>query len=321
MKIKNILGCLILLVGYSTQGQDVIDGGFDFETVNNKKYSLYIPSGYDEGTPHQLMLGLHPLNTSRWDGEAWRDTLINFAESNDLILVCPDGGPDGRIDDAIDTSFTTVLLDSVAAWYNINQNEKYIMGFSWGGKTTYTYGLRRTDQFAGYIVIGAAIQFGEVADIISNAKDENFYLVHGSQDAVSTRYTPLLNGLNDNNACTESILMSGIGHTIDFPNRNQILSEAFQWIKNNNCGTSSIQDINLTSQILVSPNPSHGKINISNTDELILSTIQITNLAGKKLRYDIEGSSIQLTQDTKGIIILTARSKNGDRVSSKVLIE
>ena len=115
------------------------------------------------------MLGLHPLNTSRWDGEAWRDTLINFAESNDLILVCPDGGPDGKIDDAIDTSFTTVLLDSVAAWYNINQGEKYIMGFSWGGKTTYTYGLRRTDQFAGYIVIGAAVQFGEVSDIIANA--------------------------------------------------------------------------------------------------------------------------------------------------------
>ena len=146
-------------------------------------------------------------------------------------------------------------------------------------------------------------------------------MVHGSQDAVSTRYTPLLNGLNDNNACTETRLMSGVGHTIDFPNRNQILSEAFQWIKNNNCGTSSIQDINLTSQLLASPNPSQGKFNISNANEIVLSTIQITDLAGKKLRYDIEGSSINLSQDTKGMIILTAKSKSGNRVSSKILIE
>ena len=107
--------------------------GFPFQTDNFKKYSLYVPSSYDASVPQPLMLGLHPLNTNRWDGQAWRDTLIQFAEMNNLLLVCPDGGPDGRIDDAIDTAFTSVLLDSVATWYNVDHEEKNIlMGFQLG---------------------------------------------------------------------------------------------------------------------------------------------------------------------------------------------
>jgi len=302
--------------------QEVIDGGFDFETVSNKKYSLYIPSAYDDSQSNQLMLALHPLNPSRWDGETWRDTLIQFAEMNDLILVSPDGGPDGRIDDAIDTSFTSALLDSVSNWYNINENEKYVMGFSWGGKTTYTYGLRRTDEFAGYLVIGAAINgVGEISDIIDNAKDENFYLVHGSQDAVSSRYTPLLNGLNNNNACTETMLMAGVGHTIDFPDRNQILSDAFEWIKNNNCGTSSTSELNIVSTLLTSPNPSNGIVNIENIQDINLATMQVTDIIGKKIGFDIDGQVLELSQEFKGLVILTALNKKGQRLTSKILVE
>lgn len=322
MKNFIIFGFSALFILNNIFGQEVIDGGFDYETVANKKYSLYIPSGYDENVPHQLMLGLHPLNPNRWDGESWRDTLINFAETNNLIFVSPDGGPDGRIDDAIDTSFTSVLLDSVSAWYNIDQDQKYIMGFSWGGKTTYTYGLRRTDEFAGYIVVGAAINgIGEVTDVIANAENENFYLVHGSQDAVSVRYTPLLNGLNDSNACTESLLMNGVGHTIDFPNRNQILSEAFQWVKNNNCGTSSKTELDIKSTLLISPNPSHGELNVKDISDLILNTIIITDITGKEIGFNIEGSTIRLQKNIQGLIIFSVENKTGVRMTSKVVIE
>lgn len=34
--------------------------------------------------------------------------------------------------------------------------------------------------------------------------------------------------------------MSGIGHTIDFPRRNQILTAAYQWILSNNCKVTGI---------------------------------------------------------------------------------
>ena len=69
----------------------------------------------------------------------------------------------------------------------------------------------------------------------ANSAGKPVYIVHGGSDSPSTRYTPILNALNANGAIVNSILMPGIGHTIDFPNRNAILGTAFQWIDSVNC--------------------------------------------------------------------------------------
>ena len=95
MKIRTMKKTIILLIflfscSSGLFSQSVVDGAFDFQNVSQKKYALYIPSDYDASVSHQLMLGFHPLNTSRWNATSWRDTLINFAETNSLILVCPD---------------------------------------------------------------------------------------------------------------------------------------------------------------------------------------------------------------------------------------
>ena len=235
--MKNLTLLLFLIISANCiQSQTRIDGSFSFQTDPAKKYSLYIPSGYDENVPHRLMIGFHPFNTSRWDAESWCDTLIVFAETNNLILACPDGGVDGAVDDPIDTAFTSVLIDSVYLWYNINPDKVYGMGFSVGGRATYTYGLNHIWEFRGFIPIGAAVNgTSEVSSVIQNAEGKPYYLVHGANDSPGTRYTPIKAALENNNALVNSILMPGVGHTIDFPNRNQILTTAFEWIDSVNC--------------------------------------------------------------------------------------
>ena len=234
--MKNLILLLLVFVTTAIFAQERIDGTFPFETDPNKKYSLYIPSDYDASTPHRFMLGLHPLNTNRWDAEAWCDTLIVFAETNNLILACPDGGVDGAVDDPIDLGFTDALLDSMNVWYNIDGDKTYAMGFSWGAKTTYTYGLDRPEIFKGYLPIGSAMSgTSEVNSIVANAADKPVYIVHGNNDTPSQRYTPIKNALENNGAIVNSNLMPGVGHTIDFPNRNAILTTAFQWIDSVNC--------------------------------------------------------------------------------------
>lgn len=281
---------LFLLISATlVYSQESVDGNFAFDTDPAKKYSLYIPSSYDENTPNDLMLGLHPLNVNRWDGESWRDTLIAFAETNNLLLVCPDGGLDGQIDSPIDTAFTTTLLDSVSQWYNINQEEKYIMGFSWGGKTTYTYGLRRTNNFKGYLVIGAAITISEVNGIVENATNENFFLVHGSNDNPNTRFTPLRNALLENDACVGSTLMNGIGHTIDFPNRNSILTQAFTFLKGNVCEVLNTQNEDFQN-IEIFPNPSNGSFQIKHLDLTDYSIVA----------FDLQGKIIPIMLSKNG---------------------
>ena len=315
-----IFTLLVACFSMNLSAQQIINGAHDWQSESQKEYAIYIPSEYDEQTPHQLMLGLHPLNTNRWDATSWRDTLIQFAEMNDLILVCPDGGPDGRINDDIDTSFTTALLDSMKLWYNIDQDEKYIMGFSWGGKTTYTYGLNNADKFKGFMPIGAAIESFEINSISNNSINESFYVVHGSQDAPNTRYFPLLDILNANDACVNSNLIQGVGHTIDFPNRNQMLTEAFQWLKNNECDDLQTAQ-SLTSNIELYPNPSWGGIfaikNISLNNDV---GIVIYNAFGEQISYSIIDGYIHVSSAPSGLYFLIINDIQKKRIFKRKIV-
>lgn len=240
MRTFLISSLLILLAWFPGQSQTRIDGNFAFQTNPAKGYSIYVPSGYNANTANTLMVGMHPLNTARWDAISWCDTLIDFAEMNGLLLVCPDGGANGSVVDPIDTAFTTALLDSMYNWYNIDQDRIYIMGFSFGGRGTYTYGLSNPNVFSGLLPIGAAItNTNEVNTTLqANSSCKPLYLVHGGNDSPNTRFYPIRTALMNNGAIVNSLLMPGVGHTIDFPNRNQILTTAFQWIDSVNVNTT-----------------------------------------------------------------------------------
>lgn len=199
---------------------------------------------------------MHPLNTSRWNAKSWRDTLVAFADTNNLLLVCPDGGFNGNILDQIDTAFTTALVDSMFHWYNIDSSQVYMMGFSWGGKATYVYGIEHSDFYAGYLIIGAATSIADLPTArLNKANCKPFSIIHGAFDAVSTRFTPMVNAIKTRTSFVWDTLMPSVGHTIDFPSRNSILTKGFKYIYNVNkmslsinlgpdksqCGASSVQ--------------------------------------------------------------------------------
>jgi len=317
--MKQIFTLLLLSIFLQVKAQERIDGSFSFQTDPAKKYSIFVPSNYDAATPNKMMLALHPLNTNRWDAISWCDTLIAFADANDLLMICPDGGLDGAVDDAIDTAFTSVILDSMMTWYNVDASKVYAMGFSWGGRTTYSYGLRNPNKFAGYLPIGAAIDgTNQVTGFLQNAADKPFYLVHGGNDSPSVRYTPMLNALNDNGACVESILMSGVGHTIDFPNRNTILTDAFQWIEAQVCGDvapSAVVDVEELKGA-ISPNPVTigQRVRVENWEN-----VSLYSAAQGWLKAEIVDDSFSTRKLQAGVYFVTGKL-NGQRVTEKLLV-
>ncbi len=290
--MKNIFILLAFLLAFNQLvAQISIDSSYSFQSNPAKKYSIYVPSSYINSIPNKMMLGMHPFNTSRWDAIAWRDTLINFAESNGLILLCPDGGTNGRVDDAIDFAFSTSLLDSIKNWYNIDQSFIYAMGFSVGGKATYTYGLNNDSVFGGFIPIGAAVNRTQEVNVALQLKSQGkpFYIIHGSFDSPSIRFIPVRDSLISKGAIVNSKLMSGVGHTIDFPNRNAILSEAFQWIDSVNTGiVLSLSDLkNYSDDLSIYPNPINGTeslnidINLNFPEQN--ADLSIYSITGKKV--------------------------------------
>lgn len=333
---KSGLMTIIMLLTIQFFSQQRIDGNFPFQTDPAKKYSLYIPSSYNATAPNKLMLGLHPFNTSRWNGISWCDTLINFAEINNLILVCPDGGLDGKIDDPIDTAFTTALLDSVKTWYNININKTYIMGFSWGGKTTYTYGLNRPNVFNGYLPIGAAISgTSEVTVPLQlNGSNKAVYIIHGGLDSPNSRFYPIRDSLISKGAIVNTNLMAGIGHTIDFPNRDFILSIGYQWIDSVNCYQLSVStkpndSPKLENRIFPNPIKQGNPINIELTlkNNFENASVSIFDVYGKRvknknviLRNGI--NQLNITSLPKGIYIFSIKLNHyNTQINKKIIIK
>lgn len=306
--MDKLLIIITFFISTATFAQQSIDGSFDFQSDPEKKYSLYVPSSYNENESNGLMVGLHPRNTSRWDSQSWRDTLIQFAEHNQLILACPDGGPDGAIDDDIDTAFTSVLIDSMSLWFNIDESQKYLMGFSWGGKTVYSYGLRRVDEFAGFIPIGAAISGGsEIENLSPNALGKKFYIVHGSNDNPNNTFTPAVDQLTSAAACLETNLISGVGHTIDFPNRNEVLTTAFEYVRDFNC-LSANEDLLPKSNLYTSPNPSLNSFFIHELEEN--SKVKCYDIDGRQIANERTGNSISITEPFKGLLLIQIKRNN-----------
>lgn len=318
--MKLVITLLAVFFVSVLDAQERIDGSFPFQSDPDKKYSIYVPSSYDGSVEHELLVAFHPFNVNRWDAVSWRDTLIDFAEMNNLLVIAPDGGADGKVDDLIDTAFTSVLLDSMSLWYELDQEKIYAMGFSWGGKTTYTYGLNNVDKFAGFIPVGAAINgLSELSGIIEEGEDQAFYVVHGSADSPSVRFEPIVNGLEDVGSCVETNLMDGIGHTIDFPNRNQILTEALNWIRASNCGISSNKTIENKFNIFPNPLSQGQRLNIDS--DVILKELIIYSIDGKRVYYTdhyLGNEEIVLIQ---GAYFISIGTENGQFYSSKIIVQ
>jgi hypothetical protein len=256
MKKQIVFVMLMSVFAEPLFSQQKIDLAFQYPIGGTfRKYHIYVPTAYNASKPSKLMVGFHAFDKTRWNGKSWRDSLISFAEYKDLLLVCPDGGTDGRIDDQVDYGFTTALIDSMKKWYNIDPLQVFGVGFSVGGKALYEYGLNNSQTFKGFIPMCAAItDQGFVDDVITRAKCKNYYIIHGDQDSPNTRYYPIKEDLLKNKARVNTILMAGVGNIFDFPNRLSIMLRAFNYIDTASCNYTGIAK-NEIERIQLVPNP------------------------------------------------------------------
>ena len=207
-----------------------------------RTYSIYQPKGFNPNVVNKLMIGFHPYGPGTWNSITWRDTLKSFVDLVDVLLICPDGGPDGRVDDAVDYEFAKVLMDTMIAQYQIDPEKIFLIGFSVGGKAVYEFGLKHDKEIKGMIPIGAAIDGVDFSSVIHKAKCNSFYLVHGNKDNPNDRYFPIKADLEKHEALVDAILMANIGHTINFPNRNTILKMAFDYVDTESCDVTGEEE-------------------------------------------------------------------------------
>lgn len=161
-------------------------------TDDTRLFSIALPDGYSPEHSYPLIIGLHGFNQN---AEAWRTILKPLANSQQAIVICPDGKGD-RHDDQYNGNEISIVqhaIDIARSSFSIDTTRQYVVGFSYGGRETMYYGLAHHTQFKGIIGVAAAIQSiadanGELAVpwanpfVFANAKRLPICVIKGELD-------------------------------------------------------------------------------------------------------------------------------------------
>ncbi len=196
--MKHILITLTLLSILSAtsavgQTKKLSSGSFEFDK-RERKYTLYIPSGYDKKKPVPLLIGLHAgMSNPKVFMERTKFTAI--AERENFIAVFPQGSAfrekrnrfvwnSGSCcgyaakRDIDDVGFIQKLISKLGKSYNIDAQRIYATGFSNGGGMSYRLACELSDKIAGIAVVSSSLDLKKC----TLNKPVNILHIHGTAD-------------------------------------------------------------------------------------------------------------------------------------------
>jgi polyhydroxybutyrate depolymerase len=158
----------------------------DFETLQERGYGIFIPSGYDGSEDLPLVLALHGF------GDEWRNFSrasgwMTVAEEFNFIVAFPngylrqwnDGGRGDHYED--DVYMLQVMIERVAQDYRINRDRIYLAGFSNGGTMVYKAACEAPTIFAGIASVGGTMRYNQ--DCLPTTQ-VSVMVIHGTADSV-----------------------------------------------------------------------------------------------------------------------------------------
>ena len=133
-----------------------------------RTYRLYIPLIYNPATAVPLIMNFHGLGTTSALQESYGD-FRKIADTANFIIVHPQGlvqaginltgwnnffGPSQSLPDI---NFTSALIDTIKAHYNIKMSRIYSTGFSNGGFMSYVLACQLSGRFAAIASVSGSV--------------------------------------------------------------------------------------------------------------------------------------------------------------------
>jgi polyhydroxybutyrate depolymerase len=153
--MKNLLLAGFLLTSLPGFSQQTIYDTMMHDGLD-RNFILYVPASYAPGTPAPMVFNLHGY-TSNADQQMIYGDFRSVADTAGFILVHPNGTVDGNGathwnsgwgTGVNDVGFTSALIDSVAADYNIDFGRVYSTGMSNGGFMSYHLACELSERIA-----------------------------------------------------------------------------------------------------------------------------------------------------------------------------
>lgn len=171
--------------------QDAPTSTITYENME-RRYALYVPSGYDENTPVPLLIVLHPAGGNR----ATMQSAFNpIAEREGFIAVYPEG-PYGYWDYGAgtpswdqfpeildDPGYVAAVVDEVEAAYSIDPLRIYAAGYSNGARMAFRLGCSLSPRIAGIAAVAATIS-DEIISTCGEANPVSAIYIQGTEDGV-----------------------------------------------------------------------------------------------------------------------------------------
>lgn len=171
-------------------GQEPFASGTRSVNVNgqNREYIIRVPEGYDPNKGYRIIFAFHwrggnmnDVASGGTDQEAWAYYGMQRVGEESAILVAPNGlnGGWGNAGGE-DTAFVDAMIADIEAGLCVDQEQRYAIGFSWGGGMSYSLACSRADVFRGVAVMSGGVLSG-----CDGGTDPIAYLgIHGVSDPV-----------------------------------------------------------------------------------------------------------------------------------------
>ena len=136
---------------------------------SQRDYILYVPANYTGSSAVPLLFNFHGYGSNAND-QMWYGDFRSIADTAGFIIIHPQGTIDNNgtthfnvgwgASSVDDVSFSSALIDSISAQYNINLDQVYSTGMSNGGFMSFVLACELSDRIAGIgSVTGSIVPF------------------------------------------------------------------------------------------------------------------------------------------------------------------
>lgn len=190
-----------------------------------RKYRLYVPLMYNPVTAVPLIMNFHGLGTTSALQESYGD-FRKIADTANFLIVHPQGrvqpglnltgwGTFFATSQAVpEINFTSELLDTLKAHYNINLNRVYSTGMSNGGFMSYVLACQLSERFAAIASVSGSL-VPQHLNICNTQHPMPIMEIHGTADSIVG-----YNGTGGWIASTDIDTL--VKHWVDFNNCNTV---------------------------------------------------------------------------------------------------
>ena len=167
--MKVIFSCLLIGLPLLITAQQTINGTITHGGLQ-RSYILYVPDSYNPGTPAPLVFNFHGYTSNAFQQMFYGD-FRPIADTAGFLVVHPLGTVDllgnnhwnvgWGLSTVDDVGFTSALIDSLSAQYDINQERIYSTGMSNGGFMSYKLACELSNRISAIASVTGSMNINQ----------------------------------------------------------------------------------------------------------------------------------------------------------------